>query len=116
MPWANARVAHLLSVNRTAATVVGDKTAEESSLNGYNEVVITKNTEIIDAFSSHVIHMRVERAYIGEGISIMTQVLWTRDGCLLQGLTIQNAFTELRQGSKNAGVVVRNCTAYPQTL
>ena len=34
MPWANARVVHLFSVHKAAATVVGDKTTEESSLNG----------------------------------------------------------------------------------
>ena len=33
-----------------------------------------------------------------------------------QGLTIQNAYTKLRKGSKNAVVVVRNSTAYPQAL
>ena len=35
---------------------------------------------------------------------------------MLQGLTIQNTYTELRQGSKKAVVVVRNSMAYPQTL
>ena len=34
----------------------------------------------------------------------------------MQGLTIQNAYAELRKGSKNAVVVVRNSTAYPQTF
>ena len=40
----------------------------------------------------------------------MTQALQTEDGSLLQGLTIQNAYTELRKGSKNIVVVVRNST------
>ena len=31
-------------------------------------------------------------------------------------LSVQNAYTELRKGSKNAVVVVRNSMAYPQTL
>ena len=115
-PWANARVAHLLSVCRAAATMVGNKTAEDSSLNGYDKVVITKNTETIDAFSSHVIPVKAEEAYTGEHINIMTQVLQTKDGSLLQGLTIQNAYTELRKGSKNVVMVVRNSMAYPQTL
>ena len=34
MPWANARVVHLLSVHRAAATMVGDETTEDSSSNG----------------------------------------------------------------------------------
>ena len=41
---------------------------------------------------------------------------YSEDGSLLQGLTVQNTYTELRQGSKKAVVVVRNNTAYLQTL
>ena len=33
-----------------------------------------------------------------------------------QGLTMQNTYTELRQSSKKAVMVVRNNTAYSQTL
>ena len=33
-----------------------------------------------------------------------------------QGLTIQNAYTKLRKGSKKAVMVVQNNTTYPQTL
>ena len=104
IPWANARVAHLLSVHRAAATMVGNETAEDSSLNGYDEVVITKNMETIDAFSSHVIPINVEKAYTREHINIMTQALWTKDSSLP------------KKGSKNAVMVVRNSMAYPQTL
>ena len=46
----------------------------------------------------------------------MVQALQTEDGSLLQGLTVQNTYTELRKGSKKAVVVVRNNTAYSQTL
>ena len=98
------------------ATVVGDKTMESANPNGYNEVVITRNTESIDAFSSHVIPVKVEKAYTGECINIMTQVLQTDNGSLPQDLTVQNVYTELRKGSKNVDVVVRNSMAYPQTL
>ena len=38
------------------------------------------------------------------------------DGSLLQGLTVQNTYTELRQGSKRAVMVGRNSMAYLQTL
>ena len=104
-PWVNARVAHLLSVWRAVAMLVDDQTTEESSLDEYNEVVVTKNTEIMDAFSSHIIPMKTEKAYMGEHINIMTQALQTKDGSLLQGLTIQNMYTKLRKGSKNAVMV-----------
>ena len=46
----------------------------------------------------------------------MTQALQTKVGSLPQGLTIQNVYTKLRKGSKNAVMLVRNRMAYPQTL
>ena len=46
----------------------------------------------------------------------MVQALWTEDGSLPQGLTVQNTYTKLRQDSKKAVMVVRNNTAYSQTL
>ena len=67
---ASARVAHLLSVCRAVATVVDDKTAESANLNGYNEVVFMRNVETIDAFSSHAIPIKVEKAYTGECINV----------------------------------------------
>ena len=60
--------------------------------------------------------VRVGRAYTGEHINIMVQALWTEDGTLPWGLTVQNMYTKLRQGSKKAVMVVRNSTAYSQTL
>ena len=116
MPWANAKVTHLLSVHRAMTTVVDDETAETASSNGYNEVVFMRNMETIDAFSSCVLPAKVEKAYMGEHINIMTQVLHIADGSLTQGITIQNAYMELQKGSKNVVMVVRNSTAYPQML
>ena len=45
----------------------------ESDLSEYNEVVTTKDTKTIDAFSSHIIHARMRTAHTGEGINVMTQ-------------------------------------------
>ena len=55
-------------------------------------------------------------AHLGEHLNIMVQALYVQDGTLLPGLTMQNTYTELRKGSKKTVVVVRNHTAYPQTL
>ena len=60
--------------------------------------------------------VRIERAHTVGHINNMTQALQAEDCSLLQGLTVQNTYMELRQGSKNAVVVVRNSMAYPQTL
>ena len=116
MPWVNARVAHLLSVHRMTAVKVGDDTADKSSSDDYDQVMFTQNVETIKAFSSHVVPVQVGRAYTREHINIMVQALQMEYGPLLQVLTIQNMYTELRQGSKKAVIVVRNSMAYPQTL
>ena len=115
MPWANSRVAYLLLVCRMMTVKVGDGIAEESSSDNYDQVMFTQNVETIEAFSSHMVPVKAERAYTGEHINIMVQALRTEDGSLLQGLTIQNTYTELRQGSKKAVMVVRNSMVYPQT-
>ena len=115
-PWVNDRVAHLLSVCRMTAIEVSDGTAEESCSDDYDQVMFTQNVETIEAFSSHVVPVKVGKAYTRGHINIMTQALWSEDSSLLQGLTVQNTYTDLRQGSKKAVVVIRNSTAYPQAL
>ena len=45
MLWANARVAHLLSVCRMMTVKVGDGITEEPNPNGYDEVMFTQNVE-----------------------------------------------------------------------
>ena len=70
----------------------------------------------MDAFSSQVIHVKMKTAHTGEGINMMTEALCIEDGSLPQGLMVQNAYTELHGCSKNIAVVIRNNTAYPQTL
>ena len=114
MPWANARLAHLLRVCRMMTAEVGDGIKEEPNPDGYDQVMFTQNVETIEPFSSYMVPVKVGRANTGECINIMAQALWTEDGSLPQGLTVQNTYTELRQGSKKA--VVRNSMAYSQTL
>ena len=62
-PWVNARVVHLLLVQRATATVEDSQTAENSGPSEYDEVFITKNVETIDVFISCVIPMKT-----GEGL------------------------------------------------
>ena len=79
----------------------GDKVATgETDPSEYDEVVTTKETETIYAFSSHIMHTRIGTAYTGMGLNVMTQALDAEDGSLPQSLTIQNACTELCNGSK----------------
>ena len=114
--WVSAQVAHLLSVWWATATVEDGQVDGKSDLSGYDEVVVTKNTEAIDAFLSHIIPAKVGTAYTSKRINVVTQALHIGDGSLPQGLMVQNAYTKLRKGSKNIVMVIRNSMAYPQTL
>ena len=71
MLWANARVAHLLSVYRMTTMEVGDSLKEEPDPDGYDQLMYTQNVETIEPFSSHVVLVKVGRAYTGEHINIM---------------------------------------------
>ena len=113
---ASARVAHLLWVHRIMTMEVGDGTVEERSPDGYDQVMFTQNVKTIEPFSYCMVPVKVGMAYTGEHINIIVQVLQNEDGSLPQGLTVQNMYTELRQGSKKAIMVVRNSMAYSQTL
>ena len=95
---------------------VADGLKEEPEPDGYDQLMYTQNVETIEPFSSHIIQVKAGRVYTGECINVMVQVRWSEDGSLPLGLTVQNTYTERRQGSKNAVVVVRNSTAYLQTL
>ena len=77
---------------------VGDGQKEEADANGYDQLMYTQNVETIEPFSSRIVPVKAGRAYMGECISIMVQALQTQDGPLLQGLTVQNMYTELRKG------------------
>ena len=90
--------------------------AGESDTSEYNAVVTTKDTKMIDAFSSQIIHVKVGTACTGAGLNMMTQALSAEDWSLPQGLTIQNDYTKMHNGSRNVAIVVRNIMAYPQTL
>ena len=85
MPWANARVAHLLSVLRMMTMEVGDSIAEESGSDSYDQVMFTQNVETIELFSSCMVLVKAGRTYMGEHINIMVQALQTEDGSLLTG-------------------------------
>ena len=116
MPWANARVAHLLPVHRMMTIGVDNGQEEKFDVNDYDYLMYTQKAENIEPFSFHIVSVKTGKTYVGECINIMVQVLWTQDGSLPQGLTIQNTYTKLRKGSKKAVVVVWNNTTYPQSL
>ena len=72
----------------------------------YNEVVTTKGSETIDAFSSRIIHVQMKTAFTSVRLNVMTHTLHMEEGSLLQGLMIQNAYTKMCNGSKNVTMIV----------
>ena len=71
MPWANARVAHLLLVHRLVHIKIDDDIEEESSSDGYDPVMFTQNVETIEAFSSHMVPVKAGKAYARGCINVM---------------------------------------------
>ena len=69
-----------------------------------------------DAFSSKIIHAQMKTAFNSVRLNVMTHALCAGKGPLPPGLMIQNAYTEMCNGSKNVAIVVRNSMVYPQTL
>ena len=116
MPWVNARVAHLLAIRRMTPVEAGDDWEEGCKTDQDSPLMYTQKVETLEPFSSHVLSMRMMEAYLGECLNVMVQALHAQDGTLPPGITMQNTYTELRKGSKEAVVVVWNNTAYPQTL
>ena len=115
-PWANARAAHLLAVHRMMPMDCGWWPGRKFDSNDDDPLMYTQKAETLEPFSSHIIPVKIGGAYLEECINVMVQALWTQDGTLPPGLTVQNTYTELRKGSKKAVVVVENNTTYLQTL
>ena len=115
IPWVNAWMANLLSVQRAAATVKDDQAAGNSNLSRYNEVVLIKNTKTIDAFSSCVIIVKAGTAFTSERIDVMTQALLIGNGSLPWPDGTKCLY-QAEKGEQNVIMVVRNSVAYPQTL
>ena len=80
----------------------------------YDEVVTTKDSEMIDTFSSRIIH--AQTTFTNARLNVMTRALHAEEGSLLQDLMIQNAYTKMCNGNKNVAIVVRNSMAYRHTL
>ena len=105
-PWVNARAAHLLAIRRMTPAEVGSDWEEGCKSNKDSPLMYTQKVETLEPFSSHMIPMKMTKAYLGEHLNVMVQALHAQDGTLPPGITVQNMYTELRKGSKKAVVVM----------
>ena len=115
-PWANARVAHLLSVCRMTTMEVGDGPKEKSDPEGYDQLMYTQNMETIEPFSSWVVPVKAEGP-TQENASMSWYKPCTPKMALCHRALLYKTHT-LRWGvaARKAVVVVRNGSAYLQTL
>ena len=66
MPWANARVAHLLAIRRMVPVEVGDTHEKGYDTNQDSFMMYTQKVETLEPSSSHIIPMKTMEAYLGE--------------------------------------------------
>ena len=79
-PWVIVQVAYLLAVRQVTTMVEDDKvTIKVLEPTEYNEIVTTKDSKMIDAFSSRIIHARAKTAFTGARLNVMTQALYADD-------------------------------------
>ena len=76
MPWANARMAHLLVVHRMMPMEVGGDQEEKFDTDDGDLLIYTQKAETLKPFSSHIIPVKAGKAYLGECINVMVQVPW----------------------------------------
>ena len=88
MPWANARAAHLLAVHRMMPMEVGDDWEEKFDSNDNDLLMYTQKAETLEPFSSHIIPVKIGKAYLGEHINVMIQALQAKDSTLPPCLTV----------------------------
>ena len=106
MPWANARVAHLLAIRKLTPVEEENDQGVGYEADQDSPLMYTQKVETLEPFSSHVISMKTMEVHLGEHLNVMVQALHTQDGTLPPGLTVQNTYTELRKGSKKLVVVI----------
>ena len=92
--------------------IIFSHTPGEAMSVGLAKACVPRNIDSVQEKLSSLL----EKAYTGKRNNVMTQALQAEDGFLPSGLTMHNVYTELRKGSKNVVVVVKNSMAYPQTL
>ena len=64
MPWANARVAHLLAIRRMTPVEVGDDQEGRHDTDQDGPLMYTQKVETLEPFSSYVIPVKTMEAYL----------------------------------------------------
>ena len=80
-PLVNTQVAYLLALWQATAMVEDDKVATKVlDPTWFDEIVTTKGSNMIDTFSSKIIHIRTKTAFTSVRLNVMTQALHGAEG------------------------------------
>ena len=71
IPWANPNVAHLLAVHRMTPMEVGNSQEGKFDSNDDDPLMYTQKAETLEPFSSHIIPVKMGKAYLGKCINVM---------------------------------------------
>ena len=82
MPWANARAAHLLAVRRMTPVEVESDQGEGYDTDKESSLMYTQKAETLEPFSSHIIPVKMTKAYLRDCLNVMVQALYVHDGTL----------------------------------
>ena len=88
------------------------------NLTDLDELVLLKNKVTIQAFESITLHCSTHKTMMmGYKLHVMTQATYLEDRANLpNGVYVVKTYTELRDGSRNVSVVLRNLTGKPVHL
>ena len=82
------------------------------------EPVLLKDKVTIQAFASQIVHIRTQKMFMkGHRLNVMVQPPYPEDRVKLPvGLYVQWVYTEMKDGSQNVSMVLRNGTGKPMYL
>ena len=83
-----------------------------------DELVLLKDKVIILAFASQIVHVWTQKTFMkGHCLNVMVQPPYPEDKAKLPvGLYVQQVYTEMKDGSQNISMVLRNGTGKPMHL
>ena len=112
-----------VSIHAMTQQLDPDKGVEYPTNTGQNpvdldELVLLKDKVTIPAFASQIVHVRTQKMFMGgHCLNVMVQPPYPEDKVKLRmGLYVQRVYTEMKDGSQNVSMVLRNGTGKPMHL
>ena len=119
----NHKVSRNVSIHAMTPQLDRDPGIEYPTNTGQNPVdldepVLLKDKVIIPVFASQIVHIQTQKTFMkGHCLNVMVQPPYPEDKAKLPvGLYVQRVYTEMKDGSQNVSIVLRNGTGKPMHL